>query len=97
MKPDLFDVPVRILVGLGFPAEVKSVTDAKRFLDELPHHRRDVSHQFLLKVCIASLAGAVDPETVQGLFVAYAEKHDLLAPEVPGCLSIKGNSIQIAR
>ncbi|WP_156466420.1 hypothetical protein [Rhizobium sp. Leaf306] len=29
-------------------------------------------------------------ETAQGLFVAYAEKHDLLAPEVPGCLSIKG-------
>jgi hypothetical protein len=37
MKPDLFDVPVRILVGLGFPAEAKSVTDAKRFLDEFPN------------------------------------------------------------
>ena len=34
MKPDMFKQPVTILVGLGFPAEVKTVMDAYRHLAE---------------------------------------------------------------
>ncbi len=34
MKPDMFRQPVSILVGLGFPAEVRSVMDAYRHLVE---------------------------------------------------------------
>ncbi len=36
MKPDMFRQPVSILVGLGFPAEVRSVMDAYRHLVEWP-------------------------------------------------------------
>jgi hypothetical protein len=36
MKPDMFKQPVTILVGLGFPAKVRSVMDAYRHLCEWP-------------------------------------------------------------
>jgi len=31
--------------------------------------------------CCAALRGDIEAETARGLFVAFAEKHDLLAPE----------------
>lgn len=37
MKPDMFERPVGILVGLGFPAEIRSVMDAYRLLVEWRH------------------------------------------------------------
>jgi hypothetical protein len=36
MKPDMFREPVTILVGMGFPAEVRGVLDAYRHLVEWP-------------------------------------------------------------
>jgi hypothetical protein len=38
MKPDMFRHPVFIFVGLGFPAEVRSVMDAYRHLVECRLH-----------------------------------------------------------
>ncbi|CDZ31045.1 DUF982 domain-containing protein [Neorhizobium galegae] len=81
MKPDMFRQPVTILVGLGFPAEVGSVMDAYRHLAEWPASMRDAAHSIALKACSAALRGEIEAETVRGLFAAFAEKHDLLAPE----------------
>lgn len=81
MKPDMFRQPVSILVGLGFPAQVRSVTDAYRHLAEWPASFRDTAHTVAFKACGAALRGEIEPETARGLFVAFAEKHDLLAPE----------------
>ncbi len=81
MKPDMFRQPVSILVGLGFPAELRSVTDAYRHLAEWPSSSRDTAHAMALKACAAALSGEIEAETARGLFVAFAEKHDLLAPE----------------
>ncbi len=81
MKPDMFRQPVTILVGLGFPAEVRSVMDAYRHLAEWPASMRDAAHSIALKACSAALRGEIEAETVRGLFAAFAEKHDLLAPE----------------
>lgn len=36
MKPDMFERPVSILVGLGFPGEIRSVMDAYRLLVDWP-------------------------------------------------------------
>ena len=44
MKPDMFKEPVSILVGLGFPAEVRSAMDAYRYLVEWPAALRDNAH-----------------------------------------------------
>ncbi|MCF1450345.1 DUF982 domain-containing protein [Agrobacterium vitis] len=81
MKPDMFRQPVCILVGLGFPAEVRTVMDAYRHLTDWPVSLRDGAHSIALKACGAALRGEIEAETARGLFVAFAEKHDLLAPE----------------
>jgi hypothetical protein len=81
MKPDMFKQPVSILVGLGFPAEVRSVTDAYRHLCEWPTSLRDNAHSVALKACGAAMRGEIEAETARGLFSAFAEKHDLLAPD----------------
>ncbi len=81
MKPDMFRQPVSIMVGLGFPAEVRSVMDAYRHLVEWPPSQRDSAHSVALKACSAALRGEIEAETARGLFAAFAAKHDLLAPE----------------
>ena len=81
MKPDVFREPVTILVGLGFPAEVRTATDAYRHLCEWPARLRDHAHAVALKACGAALRGEIEADTARGVFVAFAEKHDLLAPE----------------
>ncbi|MVA27292.1 DUF982 domain-containing protein (plasmid) [Agrobacterium vitis] len=81
MKPDMFRQPVSILVGLGFPAEISSVMDAYRHLVDWPASMRDTAHSIALKACSAALRGEIEAETARGLFAAFAEKHDLLAPE----------------
>jgi len=81
MKPDMFKQPVSILVGLGFPAQIHSVMDAYRHLVEWPASLRDAAHSVALKACSAALRGEIEAETARGLFKAFAEKHDLLAPE----------------
>ncbi|KAA0685330.1 DUF982 domain-containing protein [Neorhizobium sp. P12A] len=80
MKPDMFREPISILVGLGFPAEVRNATDAYRHLCEWPMRSRDHAHAVALRVCGAALRGEIEAETARGLFAAFAEKHDLLAP-----------------
>ncbi|MBP1852834.1 DUF982 domain-containing protein [Rhizobium halophytocola] len=84
MKPDMFKQPVSIVVGLGFPADVRSVMDAYRHLTEWPVSLRDAAHSVALKACKAALCGQIEAETARGLFVAFADKHDLLAPEMSG-------------
>lgn len=34
-----------------------------------------------LKACIAAMRGEIEAKTARGLFVAFAEKHDLLAAD----------------
>lgn len=80
MKPDMFREPVIILVGLGFPAEVRTVMDAYQHLVEWPASMRDTAYSVALKACGAALRGEIEAETARGLFAAFAEKHDLLAP-----------------
>lgn len=82
MNPCIFRQPVKILVGLGFPAEVLGVMDAYRHLCEWPVSLRDSAHSLAMKACRAALRGEIEAETARGLFAAFARKHDLLAPEV---------------
>jgi hypothetical protein len=70
MKPDMFRQPVSILVGLGFPTEVRSVMDAYRHLVEWPAAQRDGAHKVALKACNAALRGEIEAETARGLFAA---------------------------
>jgi hypothetical protein len=87
MKPDMFRKPVTILVGVGFPAEVHSVMDAYRHLVEWPTSFRDTAHTLALKACQTALRGEIEAETARGLFAAFAEKHEILAPETPAIMA----------
>jgi hypothetical protein len=82
MKPDMFRQPVNILVGQGFPTEIKGALDAYRHLSEWPPQFRDITHSVALKACKTPVCGQIEAETARGLYKAFAEKHDLIAPEV---------------
>ncbi|WP_082641238.1 DUF982 domain-containing protein [Sinorhizobium sp. GL28] len=88
MKPDLLQKPVSIFVGLGFSAEIRSVMDAYRHLIEWPPILREAAHSIAPNACRAALRDEVEPETVRGLFVAFAERHHLLAPGTDASLSL---------
>jgi hypothetical protein len=92
MKPDMFTKPVSILVGLGFPTEVRSVMDAYRHLVEWPMAFRDTSHSIALKACQAALCGEIEADTARGLFVGFAEKHELLFHETLAVLAFRALS-----
>ncbi|EJN04211.1 Protein of unknown function (DUF982) [Phyllobacterium sp. YR531] len=73
--------PVSVLVGLGVPVDITSVLDAYQLLNDWPVHSRDISHSIALNACKGVLTGEIETETARGLFMAFAKKHDLLAPE----------------
>ena len=81
MTPDAFKKPVRILVGLGQPRDIRNVLDAYMFLDDAPGYMRTAEHVMALTACKAALLGEIESETARGAFEAFARKHDLLAPE----------------
>lgn len=82
MDTKTFARPVMILTGLGIPTTVRSVAEAHRILLDSSEFKRDAAHAFALRACQAAIAGKIEAETARGLFVALADKHDLLAPDV---------------
>ena len=86
MKPDTFEEPVTILLGLGVPTEVKSVMHAYQILMDW-QNPGDHARNLALKACRAALNGDVDARTARAVFVAFAEKHDLVAPEIESLMA----------
>lgn len=82
MTSDDFERPVVILTGLGHPAAIASAMEAYMFLADWPAGRRDEVHGFALKACLAAIRGEIEPNTARGLLASWAEKHDLLAPDL---------------
>ena len=74
-----FDHPVTILVGMGFPRQIRSVFEAYQFLTDWPGNSPE--QRAALRACKAALVGDIEPETARGFFVAFAEKKDLVVPE----------------
>ncbi|EJT01553.1 DUF982 domain-containing protein [Rhizobium sp. CCGE 510] len=89
MKPDMFETPVTILTGLGIPTPIHSVMHAYRFLLEWPTPIHDAAHAVALRACKAAIDCAIDPETARSVFVAFADRHDLLAPELGGIMAAR--------
>ena len=81
MTPDAFEKPVRLLVGLGYPKDIRNVLDAYMFLNDAPGYMRNAAQTMALKTCRAALLGEVEAETARGAFEAFARKYDLLAPQ----------------
>ncbi|MBX5174608.1 DUF982 domain-containing protein [Rhizobium sp. NZLR1b] len=92
MKPDMFKTPVTILTGLGIPTPVKSVLHAYQLLMDWPAACRDRGHAVATNACLAALNGLVDAETARGLFAAFAERQDVLAPDLDMLVAIRGGT-----
>ena len=82
MTSEDFERPVVILTGLGHPAAIASAMEAYMFLADWPASGRDAVHGFALKACLAAIRGEIEADTARGLFASWAEKHDLLAPDI---------------
>jgi len=74
-----FEKPVRVLVGLGFPRQINSVSDAYQML--LDWHGDAPEQKAAMRACRAALAGEIDADTARGVFVAFARRCGMLAPE----------------
>ncbi|KQV80513.1 DUF982 domain-containing protein [Rhizobium sp. Root1220] len=92
MKPDTFKTPVTVLIGLGIPTPVKSVLHAYQLLMDWPAASRDGAHAVAANACLTALNGLVEAETARGLFVAFAERHDVLAPDLDMLVATCGRS-----
>lgn len=89
MENNVFNEPVTIFVGLGFPTKVETVKEAYALLDEWPPSRRNAAHAVAMMACKAALAGEIEAETARGTFVAFAKRHDLLAPEMDALIAAR--------
>jgi hypothetical protein len=81
MKPDMFEKPVTILLGLGIPTEVHSIMHAYQILMDWPGCT-DPTRDLALNACRAALAGDIEAQTARSVFIAFGKKHDLIAPEI---------------
>ena len=81
MEYNIFKNPVVVLVGLGVPSQVRSVTEAYALLRDWPLSKKEVAHTMALNACRAALSGEVEAETARSMFLAFARKHDALAPD----------------
>jgi hypothetical protein len=87
MEHNLFEEPVRILVGLGFPAEIRTVKEAYALLSDWPSSARNGAYTAAFNACRAALAKEVDAETARATLVAFAKRQGLLAPETHGAIA----------
>jgi hypothetical protein len=90
MKSDEFERPVVVLTGLGHPTAIASAMEAYMFLADWPASKRDPAHGFALKTCLAAIRGEIEADTARGLFASWAEKHDLLAPDIVAFIGRRG-------
>ncbi|WP_095204146.1 DUF982 domain-containing protein [Mesorhizobium carmichaelinearum] len=81
--------PVTVIIGIGFPTKIESVREALALLDEWPPSKRNAAHTIACNACRAAILGEVDAETARSMFVAFAQRNDLLAPEIDGVLAVR--------
>jgi hypothetical protein len=79
---DQFERPVVILTRFGVPTAVSTAMEAYMFLADWPAAQRDGAHALIMKGCLAAVSGEVEIETARGLFASWAERQDILAPDV---------------
>lgn len=73
-----FSSPVYVLVGMGFPVEIRSVFDAIQFLDGQPTHARDEAFCATYSACYEALSGAIAAVDAYDVFCALMRRRGLL-------------------
>jgi hypothetical protein len=81
MLSQLFDKPVRVWVGLGFPRQLDSVGDAYQFV--MDRCGNSPEQTAAIRACRAALAGEIEAETARGIVVQFARKKNILVEDGP--------------
>lgn len=82
LPSDGFERPVIILTAFGHPTAISGAMEAYMFLADYPPSRRDALHKMAAKACLAAVGGEIEADTARGLFASWAERNDILAPDV---------------
>jgi hypothetical protein len=76
-----FEMPVIILVGLGFPCRIRSANAALVYLEGRPIGERDEVWEATLAACRDAVTGVTTAEEARDVFMAFARRRDILAEE----------------
>jgi hypothetical protein len=76
-----FASPICILVGMGFPLEIRSVMDAIRYLDSLPAVVRDGAFHATYGACRDALERKASVAEARDVFCALARRRGVLLEE----------------
>lgn len=80
MNTNRFAQPVSIFIGLGFPREIETASEAFQVLNEWDG-ARSPAHAAALDICCAACAGEVDVEPARVVFEAFARARGILASD----------------
>ena len=86
---DSFDEPIWLLIGLGYPHRVDSVSGAYRVLLDNPPSYPDAAYDIALRECRSAVEGAVDAATVRGILACFAQRRGILVP-APASANLAG-------
>ena len=85
-----FTSPVVVLVGMGFPVEVRSVLDALRYLDGQPALLRDEAFHATYGACRDALNGTASTAEAHDVLCALARRRGVLVEEAQAQAALAG-------
>ncbi len=83
MLDTAFASPIVVLVGMGFPLEIRSVMDALRYLDGQPALLRDEAFEATYGACRDALNGQASVAEARDVLCALARRRGVLVEEMP--------------
>ena len=78
MNSTLFEEPVTVLVGLGFPRKIGSAIEAYQLLSDMRLMTSKAAHKMTMQACRAAIDGKIDPQIARAAFVAFASRIGML-------------------
>lgn len=77
-----FTSPIVVLVGMGFPLEIRSVMDALRYLDGQPALLRDEAFHATYEACRDAIDGRAAVAEAHDVLCALARRRGVLVEEM---------------
>lgn len=81
MLDTAFSSPLVVIVGMGFPLEIRSVIGALRYLDEQPSMLRDEAFHATYGACRDALDGTASVAEARDVLCALARRRGVLFEE----------------
>ncbi|MBL8579333.1 MAG: DUF982 domain-containing protein [Mesorhizobium sp.] len=81
MLDTAFASPVVVIVGMGFPLEIRSVIGALRYLDEQPAMLRDEAFHATYGACRDALDGTASVAEARDVLCALARRRGMLVED----------------